>query len=120
MYIKSLNFSYMAMLRNKNIDYFNSYAQFIDKNTLKLISSQNKEEIIESDNFLISTGGRPTFLDLPGEKENCITSDDIFWKKNNPGKTLIVGSGYIGLECAGFINSLGNETKVLLRSRVLR
>ena len=40
--------------------------------------------------------------------------------KSPPGKTLVVGGGYVALECAGFINGLGFETKVLMRSIPLR
>ena len=36
-------------------------------------------------------------------KELCVTSDDIFWLPQNPGKTLVIGAGYIALECAGFL-----------------
>lgn len=40
--------------------------------------------------------------------------------KKEPGKTLIVGASYIALECAGFLNSFGYDTSVMVRSRVLR
>lgn len=34
----------------------------------------------------------------------CLHSDDLFWLKKNPGKTLVIGAGYIALECAGFLH----------------
>jgi len=37
-----------------------------------------------------------------------------------PGKTLVVGAGYIGLECAGFLKGLGYDATVMVRSIVLR
>lgn len=40
--------------------------------------------------------------------------------KRSPGKTLVIGSGYIGIETAGFLNGFGFETEILYRSRVLR
>ena len=33
---------------------------------------------------------------------------------------MIVGASYIALECAGFLNSFGYDTSVMVRSRVLR
>lgn len=51
---------------------------------------------------MIATGCRPTYLDIEG-KDLAITSDDIFWKKSEPGKTLIVGGGYVAVEIAGFL-----------------
>ena len=54
---------------------------------------------------VVAVGGRPAMLDCL--KDVAITSDDLFSLTNPPGKTLIVGGGYIALECAGFIAGLG-------------
>lgn len=45
--------------------------------------------------------GRPSFPDVPGAKEFCITSDDLFSRKTPPGRTLVIGASYVALECAG-------------------
>lgn len=37
-----------------------------------------------------------------------------------PGKTLCVGASYVSLECAGFLNGLGYDTTVMVRSILLR
>ena len=68
----------------------------------------------------IAVGGRPKYLDLPNIKELAITSDDIFWLKKAPGKTLVVGASYVALECAGFLNNCGYDVTVLVRSILLR
>uniref|UniRef100_A0A8C5D234 Thioredoxin reductase 2 n=1 Tax=Gadus morhua TaxID=8049 RepID=A0A8C5D234_GADMO len=47
---------------------------------------------------------------IPGAMEHGITSDDIFWLKEAPGKTL----------CAGFLTGIGQDTKVMVRSIALR
>jgi pyruvate/2-oxoglutarate dehydrogenase complex dihydrolipoamide dehydrogenase (E3) component len=41
---------------------------------------------------VIAVGGRPIHPDIPGMKEYAITSDDIFYKQEAPGKTLVVGA----------------------------
>ena len=53
-------------------------------------------------------------------KELAITSDDIFWKKNSPGKTLVVGGGYVAVEIAGFLAKFGFPTYMMTRSEYLR
>eukprot|EP00435_Cladocopium_sp_Y103_P052860 s321_g16.t1 len=53
---------------------------------------------VTAKNILIACGGRPSYGDYPGVKECCISSDDIFWQKKAPGKTLVVGASYIALE----------------------
>lgn len=49
----------------------------------------------------------------------AITSDDIFFNKN-PGKTLVIGGGYIAIECAGFLSSLHFNTSLMTRGKFLR
>lgn len=70
--------------------------------------------------MVIAVGLRPNYPDIPGAIEYGITSDDIFSLKREPGKTLVVGAGYIGVECAGFLNAFGYDTTVMVRSVVLR
>lgn len=65
------------------------------------MNKKGKETRITAANFIIATGGRPRYPDIPGAKEFGITSDDIFSLSHNPGKTLLVGASYIALECAG-------------------
>lgn len=70
-------------------------------------------------NIVIATGGKPTVLDIEG-KELAITSDDIFWKKTEPGKTLVVGGGYVAVEIAGFLTEFGFDTSMMTRSAYLK
>jgi len=61
---------------------------------------------------VISTGGRPTYPDIPGGKEYCINSDDVFFLKKKPGKTLVIGGSYIALvnfKQTCFLISKGNS-----------
>jgi pyruvate/2-oxoglutarate dehydrogenase complex dihydrolipoamide dehydrogenase (E3) component len=78
------------------------------------------ERTLTSKYFLIAVGGRPRYPNIPGAMEYGITSDDIFSLDRSPGKTLIIGAGYIGLECAGFLHGLGFDATVMVRSVVLR
>merc|ERR1711936_1435795 len=65
-------------------------------------------------------GGRPAYPNVPGIRENSITSDDIFSLPYAPGKTLVIGASYIALECAGFLHGLGYDVTVMVRSIFLR
>ena len=68
---------------------------------------------------MIATGTRPNYLKCEGS-ELAITSDDIFFKKTPPGKTLVVGGGYVAVEIAGFLNGLGYNTTMTTRGEYLR
>ena len=56
--------------------------------------------------------------------ENCekyaLTSDDIFLRKKEPGKTLVVGGSYTALECAGFLSCFGYKVTLMTRNEYLR
>ncbi|XP_046406201.1 thioredoxin reductase SEP1-like [Ischnura elegans] len=119
-HIMSLNFGYRSDLVLKKIKYYNAYATFLDKHKLKLVGRDNKVEEITADNILIAVGGRPNYPDIPGAKEYGITSDDIFYLRHSPGKTLVVGASYVALECAGFLAGFGFDVTVMVRSILLR
>lgn len=117
-YIRSLNFSYKVSLRSAKVDYLEATASFVDPHTISF-SSPSKSGQITADKVLIAVGGRPDYADTPGG-EIAITSDDIFWQKKAPGKTLVVGSGYIGVENAGFLHHLGYDTTLMVRGTFMR
>nr|XP_027202830.1 thioredoxin reductase-like [Dermatophagoides pteronyssinus] len=119
-YIKSLNFSYRNGLRNAGVTYVNALASFYDENT---IIYQKKDEIfyVRFKYALVAVGGRPFIpKNIKGALKYAITSDDLFWTKTPPGKTLVVGGSYIALECAGFLMELGYDVTISVRSVLLR
>lgn len=68
---------------------------------------------------MIAVGGRPRLHPaIPAELS--VTSDDIFALKEDPGETLVIGGGYIAVECAGFLNGLGKKVHLANRSTFLR
>ncbi|XP_072944205.1 thioredoxin reductase 1, mitochondrial isoform X2 [Epargyreus clarus] len=119
-HIKSVNWVTRVDLRDKKIDYINALGAFKDPHTIVGTLKNGSTKELTAKNIVIAVGGRPHYPDIPGAIEYCISSDDIFSLSNPPGKTLVVGAGYIGLECAGFLNSLGYPATVLVRSVPLR
>lgn len=119
-HIYSLNFGYRQELASKNVKYYNKFATFEDAHTINLTDSKGKSEKVTAKYILIAVGGRPSYPGFPGDKEFCITSDDIFWTQKAPGKTLVVGASYVALECAGFLKAMGYDTTVMVRSILLR
>jgi pyruvate/2-oxoglutarate dehydrogenase complex dihydrolipoamide dehydrogenase (E3) component len=119
-HIASLNFGYRTELRSKNVTYLNELASFVDGNTIECVDGKGKARKVTAASFVIAVGGRPKYPGVPGDKELCITSDDLFSLPKSPGKTLVVGASYVALECAGFITGLGLNSTVMMRSIPLR
>jgi thioredoxin/glutathione reductase (selenoprotein) len=119
-HIGSLNWGYRVSLRENKVEYLNAYGAFVDPHTLDCTDRAGKTRRITARRFLVATGGRPKYPDIPGDREFGITSDDFFSLPTPPGKTLVVGASYVALECAGFLGGLGYDTTVMVRSILLR
>mmetsp|Transcript_831 Transcript_831/g.1298 ORF Transcript_831/g.1298 Transcript_831/m.1298 type:complete len:507 (+) Transcript_831:31-1551(+) len=105
-YVRALNFNYTSKLNTKHVEF---EPQFVSKINEDNSVITHTGDVFKAKHILISTGCRPVELDIEGF-EHTITSDDMFFQKKHPGNTLIIGSGYIAMECAGFIASLGKES----------
>ncbi|CAH1801109.1 unnamed protein product, partial [Owenia fusiformis] len=119
-HVKSLNWGHRTQLVEKEATYFNAKAELVDKHTLKATDKNGKESFLTASNVVLATGMRPRYPDVPGLLEHSITSDDIFWLKKDPGKTLVIGGSYVALECAGFLTGFQYDTTVMVRSICLR
>jgi len=69
---------------------------------------------IEGSHLLIATGGRPRLPRIPGV-ELGITSDGFFELDALPRRVAVVGAGYIAVELAGILASLGTRVSLVLR-----
>uniref|UniRef100_A0A8C7VBI0 thioredoxin-disulfide reductase (NADPH) n=1 Tax=Oncorhynchus mykiss TaxID=8022 RepID=A0A8C7VBI0_ONCMY len=120
-HVRSLNWGHRVQLQDKEVKYLNVKGSLLDEHTVKGSTRTGKEIMLTAKNIVIATGGRPKYpTHIPGAVEHGITSDDIFWLKESPGKTLVVGASYVALECAGFLTGIGLETTVMVRSIPLR
>ncbi|XP_017122876.1 thioredoxin reductase 2, mitochondrial [Drosophila elegans] len=120
-HIKSVNWVTRVDLRDKKVEYVNSLGAFLDPHTIEYATRSGCERRqVTADHVVVAVGGRPRYPDIPGAVELGITSDDIFSYEREPGRTLVVGAGYVGLECACFLKGLGYEPTVMVRSIVLR
>jgi thioredoxin reductase (NADPH) len=119
-YIKSINFSLKNQLVKSGIDYFNFKAYFVNKNTVTYKDKKGEVVLVSANKIVIACGCRPHFPNNIENSKLAISSDDLFWRKQEPGKTLIVGGSYIALETASFLNGLGYDVTVSFRSKLLR
>jgi thioredoxin/glutathione reductase (selenoprotein) len=120
-YIRKLNFSYRTGARSAGVQYINAKARFVDgeENVLEY-QEKGETKTVRAKHVLVAVGGRPTIPPNIKGVELAITSDDVFRTSTPPNRTLVVGGGYIALECASFLTAMGYPTTVCVRSVVLR
>lgn len=114
-YIANIHKFYHGYLDRLKIDHINGWGQFVADDTIEVDG-----EFYKAPHIVISTGGKPTIPDIPGA-EYGIDSDGFFELDALPKSAIVVGSGYIAVELAGVLNSLGTHvTQVTRTDHVLR
>jgi dihydrolipoamide dehydrogenase len=69
---------------------------------------------LETRNVLIATGSRPATPPIPGlGSEMVLDSTAILNRAEVPGRMVIIGGGYIGLEFASFYSAIGTAVTVI-------
>jgi len=107
-------------LNKFNVTVFEGLGRFTTQNELEIICPKTKKikNKISSKKVLISVGGIPKKLNIPGI-DLAWTSDDIFELEKFPKSILIVGGGYIACEFASIFRNLGTEVTQLIRGQHL-
>jgi glutathione reductase (NADPH) len=111
-YIKRIHGSYDRVLANNKITVINGFAKFVNANTVEVDGVQ-----YTADHITIATGGSPTWPEIEGA-ELGIDSNGFFDLTEQPKRTVVVGAGYIAVELAGVLHSLGTETKLAVRKHM--
>lgn len=108
-YITGINTWYGNYLADSKIDHITGFARFVDAHTLDVDG-----EHYTANRIVIAPGTKPVIPAITGA-EHGISSDGFFELKHQPRRVAIVGSGYIAVELAGVLNSLGTDVSLYLR-----
>jgi dihydrolipoamide dehydrogenase len=101
------------LMKKNNIKVYNGFGSFVDKNKVK-IKSSDEEIVIESKNIIIATGSKPSSLPfIKLDKERVITSTEALNLKEIPKHLIIIGGGVIGLELGQVYKRLGAEVSIV-------
>lgn len=114
-FVRNINEWYLGYLAKAGVTLVRGLARFVTAQTVEV-----NGEHYHADHIVIATGGRPLIPSVPGA-EFGITSDGFFALNHCPPRVAIVGSGYIAVELAGMLHTLGAEVTLLVRGdQVLR
>uniref|UniRef100_A0A8C1Z187 Glutathione reductase, mitochondrial n=1 Tax=Cyprinus carpio TaxID=7962 RepID=A0A8C1Z187_CYPCA len=113
-YVSRLNQIYRNNLDKAKIESIHGYARFTDDPEPTVEVNGKK---YTAPHILIATGGHPSTVsenDVPGASLG-ITSDGFFELESCPKRSVIVGAGYIAVEMAGILSTLGSKTSIIIR-----
>ena len=110
-YIHNINTWYQQYLKDSGVTAIDGHATFVNNHTIQV-----GDQHYSADHIVIATGGRPTVPDIPGS-ELGITSDGFFELTEQPQRVAVIGAGYIAVELAGVLNSLGSDVVQIIRKQ---
>ena len=108
-YIGRIHQSYDRVLGNNGVTLIKGFAKFIDNHTIDVDGV-----VYTADHITIATGGRPIKPAIPGAQIG-LDSDGFFALAKQPKRVVVVGAGYIAVELAGVLHSLGTQTHLVVR-----
>ena len=103
------------MLAKNNVDVLNGFARFKDAKTIEVSYADGSTELVTADHILIAYRWSPKYSCCKGA-EYGIDSNGVFALNELPKRVAVVGAGYIAVELAGVLNSLGSETHLFMTS----
>lgn len=112
-YVKRLNGIYDTNLKNSAVVKIEGLARLREGGVT--VATSTGEVDIDAKNVLLAVGGYPIFPPGDGISENAISSDGFFDLPDLPKKAVVVGAGYIAVELAGVLNTLGSDVTLVLR-----
>lgn len=108
-YIDRARSSYDGSFKRNGVELIEGRAHFVDKHTVEV-----NGESIRAKHIVIATGAHAAIPQIPGA-EYGETSDDVFAWEELPKSVAVVGAGYIAVELAGVLHTLGVKTDLFVR-----
>ncbi|NKQ58758.1 FAD-dependent oxidoreductase [Amycolatopsis sp. K13G38] len=107
-----------AFYDKQRIELLQARVETIDRSLAQL--TLHTRESLPYDNLALCTGTRPRRLDIPGADLDHVlylrtaTDVELIRAAATPGRhVVIIGGGYVGLECAASLRALGLQVTVL-------
>lgn len=108
-YIDRARSSYDGSFKRNGVDLIEGRAEFVDAHTVSV-----NGELIHAKHIVIATGAHPHIPAIPGAELGG-SSDDVFAWEELPESVAILGAGYIAVELAGVLHTLGVQTDLFVR-----
>lgn len=117
--VKKLNQGVSGLLKRAKVKVIKGWATFSDAKTCT-VSTDEGEITISAEHVILATGSEPVELPFLKFGGDVISSTEALSLDKVPGKLVVVGGGYIGLELGIAFRKLGAEVTVVeMAERIL-
>ncbi|KAG6836928.1 hypothetical protein H0H93_001090 [Arthromyces matolae] len=120
-YIHKLNGIYATNFEREGVEYHHGRGRLSSPTTVEVTRPDGQTYTLHADHITLTVGGTPTIPSdeqVPGASLG-IDSDGFFDLEEQPKRVAVIGAGYIAVELAGVLNSLGSETHLVIRGETV-
>jgi glutathione reductase (NADPH) len=114
-HIDAIQQRYAQRMCDAGVQRFDHAGHFVTRDTVELEDGHR----LSAPHVVIATGARPRRLDLPGFELGSVSDDAFAWRQL-PQRVVIVGGGYVAMEFAGLLQTLGSEVRLMARGSLLQ
>lgn len=107
--IETLRKGIAYLMKKSKVEVIVGEAEFLDRQTVKVNGN-----MYQGQHLIIATGSSAAIPPIPGaDSQHVVTNREIFQIPELPGKLVIIGGGYIGMEFASFFSNVGVDVHVV-------
>jgi len=102
------------LMKKNNIDVHMGLAKMIDQNTMDVVDSDGKSQLLQGKNIVVATGASaivPPGWEVDGK--HILTYTEAILQEHLPKSVIVIGSGAIGVEFATIWNSYGVDVTIV-------
>ncbi len=110
--VRKLNGGVAALLKKAKVKIINGWAEFSDAKTCT-VKTADGDITISAEHVILATGSEPVELPFLPFGGDVISSTEALALDKVPGKLVVVGGGYIGLELGIAYRKLGAEVAIV-------
>lgn len=114
--VKRLNQGVGSLLKKSGVTVLPGEARFVDGKTV-VVRAGGQEQKVHADNVVIATGSEPVALSALPFGGRVVSSTGALALREVPGRLVVVGAGYIGLELGTAYAMLGSRVTVVEASQ---
>ena len=102
------------LCKARGVTYVNARATFVDSQTLELVSPDGQKSRLKYKHAILASGSSPAMPAIFRKDDpRVMDSTGALELENVPGRLLVVGGGYIGLEMGSVYAALGSKVMVV-------
>ncbi len=101
------------LAKSRKVEFIQGRASFVDSKTLN-VESAGGSRTVQADYVIVATGSRPSRIpNVSIDSPKVLDSTTALELPDIPGRLLVVGGGYIGLELGTVYAALGSKVTVV-------